>query len=153
MRAYQYPPQLCVMLFAVVLPFASLQAGDDSTTVRSESISVSAQMNDYLQGQKIAHSVDAKGGDFKGDGEEMLTVKIYDVSAETQQNAICTALAATAKKGRVRETTVLFFTQVQASTSQPAGFQPSRLPSGNGEVDFPRDPLPAGYRLLRTVKL
>ena len=153
MNAFPLASRLSVLLFAVTLPLVTLRAGDDSTAARPESVSVSAQMNDYLQTRKITHSVDSKGGDAKGEPAETLTVKIYDVSAEAQQNVICTALAATAKKGRVREATVLFYAPEQAAAGQGAAFRPSQLPSGNGEVEFPRDAQPAGYRLLRTVKL
>ena len=93
------------------------------------------------------------GGDFKGGGAEVLTVKIYGVSDGTQQqDSICTALATTAKKSRVKETMVLFFTQAAPAGGQGA-FQASHLPGGNGEPDFARDAQQAGYHLQRTVKL
>lgn len=141
------------ILLAAALPLVALHAGDDGAVLRVTVPSPSAQMDAYLQAQKITHSVVVTGGDFKGDGAETLTVKVYDVSADARQDAICTALAATAKKARVRGPTVLFFTLSQASTSQPVSFQPSRLPSGNAEVEFASDPTPPSYRLRRTVKL
>lgn len=152
MNAFPLASRLSVSLIALTVFVIPLRAGDDSTAARPESVSVSTQMNDYLQTRKITHSVDSKGGDAKGEPAETVTVKIYDVSAEAQQNAICTALAATAKKGRVREATVLFYAPEQAA-GQGAGFQASRLPSGNGDAEFARDAQPVGYRLLRTVKL
>ena len=83
----------------------------------------------------------------------MLTVKIYGVGDGAQQDAICTALAATTGKSRVKgATTVLFYTQA-APTGGQGSFQPSRLPGGNGEPDFGRDMQQAGYHLQRTVKL
>ena len=132
------------VLLAAALPFAALHAGDEPPPA--------TQINDYLQSQKITHSVEVTGGDFKGGGAEMLTVKVYGVSDGTQQDAICTALAATAKKSRVKETTVLFFTQA-APAGGPGAFQASHLPGGNGEPDFARDAQQAGYHLQRTVKL
>ncbi len=132
------------VLLAAALPFATLHAGDEPPPA--------TQMNDYLQGQKITHSVEVTGGDFKGGGAEVLTVKVYGVSDGTQQDSICTVLAATAKKSRVKETTVLFFTQAAPAGSQ-GSFQPSHLPGGNGEPDFARDAQQAGYHLQRTVKL
>ena len=138
-------PRLALALGSILLTSATLQAGDDATP--------SAQMNDYLQGQKITHTVETTGGDAKDGTAEALTVKIYGVTADAQQDAICTTLAATAKKSRVKEATVLFFTQPPSGSVQAAGFQASRLPSGNGEVDFARDAPPSGYRLQRTVKL
>ena len=141
------------ILLAAALPLTTLRAGDDSAAARPASLSPLAQMNEYLEGQKITHSVETVGGDFKGDGTETLTVKIYGVAADTQQDAICTVLAATAKKGHVRETNVLFFASGTAAAGQQAAFQPSQLPGGNGAVEFPRESPTAGYRLLRTVKL
>ncbi len=132
------------VLLAVTLPLATLRAGDEPPPA--------TQMNDYLQGQKITHSVEVTGGDFKGGGAEVLTVKIYGVSDGAQQDSICTALAATAKKSRVKETTVLFYTQAVTTGGQGA-FQASHLPGGNGEPDFARDAQQAGYHLQRTVKL
>ena len=140
-----YFPRLPLLLGSILLTFATLHAGDDAAP--------SAQMNDYLQGQKITHTVEATGGDAKDGVAETLTVKIYGVAVDAQQDAICTALAATAKKSHVKEATVLFFTLPPAGSVQAAGFQASRLPSGNGEVDFARDAAPAAYRLQRTVKL
>ena len=138
-------PRLPLALGSILLAFATLHGGDDATP--------SARMNDYLQGQKITHTVETTGGDAKDGGAEALKVKIYGITADTQQDTICAALAATARKSRVKEATVQFFTQPPAGSGQAAGFQASRLPSGNGEVDFPRDAPSPGYRLQRTVKL
>lgn len=136
-----------VLLLATALPFSALRAGEDG-------LSPMAQMDDYLHGQRVAHAIEAVGGDFKGDGTETLTVRIYGVSDETRQNALCTVLAATAKKNRVHGAKALFFASGPSGAVQPVVFQPSQLPSGNGSVVFARDPSPsAGYRLLRTVKL
>ena len=131
-------------LVAAALPFATLHAGDEPPPA--------TQMNDYLQGQKITHSVEVTGGDFKGGGAEVLTVKVYGVAEGAQQDSICTVLAATAKKSRVKETTVMFFTQA-APAGGPGAFQASHLPGGNAEPDFAREAQQAGYHLQRTVKL
>ncbi len=144
-------PSFGAVLLAA-LPLAVLHAGDDATPAHPAPTSPSAQMNDYLHVQKITHTLETTGGDFKGDGAEMLMVKIYGVTGDTQQDSICTALAATARKSRVKETVVLFFTQA-APAGGPGSFQASHLPGGNGEPDFARDAQQTGYRLQRTVKL
>ena len=110
-------------------------------------------MNDYLQAQKVTHRVESAGGDGKDDKAETLTVKIYGVTGAAQQDALCAALSLTAKKDHVRDATVLFYTPATAAAGQPAVFQPSQLPSGNGDVEFPREARAAGNQLQRTVKL
>ena len=82
MNICRFPLRAGFALLFALFPLGALQAGDDAAPAHAANPSLSAQMNDYLQGQKIAHSVETTGGDGKGEGAESLTVKIYGVSAE-----------------------------------------------------------------------
>lgn len=136
----------------VALPFIQSQAGSDiqqRAEYRTGAAAAAAEFDSYLQGQKVNHSIDVADG--KDLAQRPVTVKIFGDFGGSRQDAICTAMAATAKRTGAEASTVQFFALDQAPVT--VNFQASRLPSGNGEVSVSRTSGAPTYRLLRTVRL
>jgi hypothetical protein len=131
-------------------------AGDDSVAHVNvpDAKAAAAQIDGYLQGRGIKHnvSVTPASGDDKAQAPETVTVRVYGVIPAPEQDALCASLAAPARKASAHSVSVSFYEKVSSGTTAVA-FQPSQLPSGNGDVSFAQGPDSFTYRLLRTVKL
>lgn len=123
-------------------------AGPDAIS-RAGGAAAAAEMDSYLQAQKVNHSIGVS--DEKDGPQGPLTIKVYGELGDAREDAICAALASIARRTRTETSTLQFFALEQASG--PVNFQSSHLPSGNGEVTVNRNAIAPVYRLRRTVRL
>lgn len=145
---------LCSLAGGSGLAFAGDDAGD--YVLVPDTKGAAAQMDTYLQGRGIKHEVRIKpgSGDDKAQAPEAVTVCIYGVISTPEQDALCASLAAPARKVVAHRVSVEFYKRVtEAAAAANVAFQPSQLPSGNGDVSFAQNSDVSFYRLLRTVKL
>lgn len=145
----------CLLLALSPGLVSSTLAGDDAANGTAATTQAArptgCEIEDYLHGQRISHVLVLPSADGKGEGTNAVVVKIYGIESATQQDDICTNVAAAGKKGRLHEVSVLFYTMVP--DNRPVAFSPSRLPSGSGDVSFARETETVTFKLQRTVKL
>jgi hypothetical protein len=148
---------LCLLLSGGAWSVA--RAGDDaprtSAAVTAPTTGPAAavpQMKAYLDSQRLNHSIEIVDAKAVAKEHGPIIVKLYGEIDLAQQEIICAALGATARKTRTEGSSVLFFSQDRAP-GNPV-FQMSVLPSGTAEV-FPNrgGAQPGGYKLRRTVRL
>lgn len=129
-----------------------LRAGSDAApnAVVQDTRPVTVQMDDYLKTQHVEHAIDAP----TASNGQTTTVKIYGVATPTQQETLCAGLSAGGKHDRLQGVSVQFLTLDTHAAGNVQTFQPSSLPSGNGNVTTVQRPVEkTDYRLQRTVKL
>ena len=112
---------------------------------------MAVQMDDYLKAQRIDHAIEYPAA---ANGQTT-TVKVYGVNSVQQQEAVCAGLYAGNKRDRLQGVSVQFYAlETHPVTGVQTVFQPSSLPSGNGNVVVsPRAVDRSEYRVQRTVKL
>jgi hypothetical protein len=145
-----------VCLLVCVVSLDSVRAGDDSPRAshpaQSGPSAAAAEMGAYLQAQKINHAIEVADSKAVSNAQGPLTVKIYDGLDAARQDAISSALSATARKTRTDGSTLEFYT-LERTVGNGIVFQASALPSGNAAVSLNPGQASTVYKLKRTVRL
>ena len=142
-----------VLVGCVSLAAVTLHAGSETVpaAAAADTRPVAVQMDEYLKAQHIDHAVELPSAS----NGQTTTVKIYGVNSPERQEALCAGLSVGGKRDRLQGVNVQFLAlETRSVAGVQTTFQPSSLPSGNGNVVMsPRAVDKPEYRVQRTVKL